>query len=112
MLKPQFNDVTCNDHLLLVSFNVIPQLSRINLDPVLEIRGAPRPGLWGHHLWFKREEKNLQKCGFSRDFTGEMFDFQRCLGFFLFFASKLMAEIPKKWKKRSFDDFRRTTSGG
>ena len=36
-----------------------------------------RLGLWGHHLWFKREEKTPEMGGFSRDFTGEMFDFQR-----------------------------------
>ena len=40
MLKPQFNDVTCNDHLLLVSFNVIPDI----LATVFSYQPRPSPG--------------------------------------------------------------------
>ena len=47
------------------------QLSRINLDPVLEIQGAPRPQgpkarPLGRDLWFKREEKSPEMWFFQR----------------------------------------------
>ena len=85
MLKPQFND---HVSFLSMSFQIFQlQLSRINLDPVLEIRGAPRPqgSAFGDTIFGSNGEKDgtrfPQHCGFSRDFTGEMFDFQRCLCF-------------------------------
>ena len=109
MLKPQFNDVTCfflchSSYSFLVSTSTQSWRSE-----------GPQGSAFGDTIFGSNGKKNLQKCGFSRDFTGEMFDFQRCLYNLVYvfcfnFCFKTDGWDSKKTEEAKVRWFLRTTS--
>ena len=77
MLKPQLNDVTCSSYSFLVSTSTQSWRSE-----------GPQGSALGDTIFGSNGKKNISRnvvfpC-FSRDFTGETFDFQRCLSLLKF----------------------------